>query len=62
MRILLDECVNPKLALAFPVDEVRTVADYFSKSASGVWRGVASLVEAAPPTPQAKPWAAAAMA
>ncbi len=26
MRILLDECVNPRLRLAFPGDEVRTVA------------------------------------
>jgi hypothetical protein len=28
MRILLDECVNSKLALAFPGDEVKTVTDY----------------------------------
>lgn len=27
MRILLDECVNPRLRLAFPGDEVRTVAE-----------------------------------
>ncbi len=25
MRILLDECVNPRLRLAFPGDEVKTV-------------------------------------
>jgi hypothetical protein len=27
MRILLDECVNPRLRLAFPGDEVRTVVE-----------------------------------
>ena len=27
MRILLDECVNPRLRLAFPGDEVRTVGE-----------------------------------
>ena len=27
MRILLDECVNPRLRLAFPGDAVRTVAE-----------------------------------
>src|SRR5438132_8315423 len=27
MRIRLDECVNPRLRLAFPGDEVRTVAE-----------------------------------
>ncbi len=27
MRILLDECVNPRLRLAFPGDEVRTVPE-----------------------------------
>jgi hypothetical protein len=27
MRILLDECVNPRLRLAFPGDEVKTVAE-----------------------------------
>ena len=27
MRILLDECVNPRLRLAFPDDEVKTVAE-----------------------------------
>lgn len=27
MRILLDECVNPRLRLAFPGDQVKTVAD-----------------------------------
>ena len=27
MRILLDECVNPRIRLAFPGDEVRTVAE-----------------------------------
>jgi len=27
MRILLDECVNPRLSLAFPGDEVKTVAE-----------------------------------
>ena len=27
MRILLDECVNPRLRLAFPGDEVSTVAE-----------------------------------
>ena len=27
MRILLDECINPRLRLAFPGDSVRTVAE-----------------------------------
>jgi predicted nuclease of predicted toxin-antitoxin system len=27
MRILLDECVNPRLRLAFPGDAVKTVAE-----------------------------------
>jgi predicted nuclease of predicted toxin-antitoxin system len=27
MRILLDECVNPRLRLAFPGDTVKTVAE-----------------------------------
>jgi predicted nuclease of predicted toxin-antitoxin system len=27
MRILLDECVNPRLRLAFPGDSVKTVAE-----------------------------------
>ena len=27
MRILLDECVNPRLRLAFPGDDVKTVAE-----------------------------------
>ena len=27
MRILFDECVNPRLRLAFPGDEVKTVAE-----------------------------------
>src|ERR1039457_3757367 len=27
MRILLDECVNPRLRLAFPGDEVKSVAE-----------------------------------
>jgi hypothetical protein len=27
MRILLDECVNPRLRLAFPGDEVKTVPE-----------------------------------
>ncbi len=27
MRILLDECVNPRLRLAFPGDEVKTVVE-----------------------------------
>jgi len=27
MRILLDECVNPRLRLAFPGDEVKTVEE-----------------------------------
>jgi predicted nuclease of predicted toxin-antitoxin system len=27
MRILLDECVNPRLRLAFPGVEVKTVAE-----------------------------------
>jgi hypothetical protein len=27
MRILLDECVNPRLRLAFPGDEAKTVAE-----------------------------------
>lgn len=34
MRILLDECVNPKLRLAFPGDEVRTVAEMGWRSLS----------------------------
>ena len=27
MRLLLDECVNPRLRLAFPGDTVKTVAE-----------------------------------
>jgi len=27
MRVLLDECVNPRLRLAFPEEEVKTVAE-----------------------------------
>ncbi|HEY7337277.1 MAG TPA: hypothetical protein VH639_20470 [Bryobacteraceae bacterium] len=27
MRILLDECVNPRLRLAFPGDEVKTISE-----------------------------------
>ena len=27
MRILLDECVNPRIRLAFPADEVKTVSE-----------------------------------
>ena len=27
MRILLDECVNPRLGIAFPGEEVKTVAE-----------------------------------
>jgi hypothetical protein len=27
MRALLDECVNPRLRLAFPGDEVKTVGE-----------------------------------
>jgi len=33
MRILLDECVNPRLRLAFPGDEVKSVAEMG-------WRGL----------------------
>ena len=33
MRILLDECVNPRLRLAFPGDEVRSVPEMG-------WRGL----------------------
>lgn len=44
MRILLDECVNPKLRLAFPGDEVKTVAEM-------EWRSLTNgrLMEAAAP-------------
>ncbi|MGB7760492.1 MAG: hypothetical protein WBL61_11720 [Bryobacteraceae bacterium] len=44
MRILLDECVNPRLRLAFPGDEVQSVAEMG-------WRGLkngALIKEAAP--------------
>jgi hypothetical protein len=44
MRILLDECVNPRLRLAFPGDEVRSVAEMG-------WRSLTNgrLMEAAAP-------------
>jgi len=44
MRILLDECVNPRLRLAFPGDEVRSVAEMG-------WRSLTNgrLMEAAVP-------------
>ena len=44
MRILLDECVNPRLRLAFPGDAVRTVAEMG-------WRSLTNgrLMEAAVP-------------
>lgn len=34
MRILLDECVNPRLRLAFPGEEVKTVAEMGWRSLS----------------------------
>jgi predicted nuclease of predicted toxin-antitoxin system len=34
MRILLDECVNPRLRLAFPGDEVNTVSEMGWRSLS----------------------------
>lgn len=34
MRILLDECVNPRLRLAFPGHEVKTVAEMGWRSLS----------------------------
>jgi predicted nuclease of predicted toxin-antitoxin system len=34
MRILLDECVNPRVRVAFPNHEVRTVLDMGWRGAS----------------------------
>ena len=37
MRILLDECVNPRLRLAFPGEEVKTVAEMGWRSLANGW-------------------------
>jgi predicted nuclease of predicted toxin-antitoxin system len=44
MRILLDECVNPRLRLAFPGDAVKTVAEMGWRSLTNGWL----MKEAAP--------------
>ncbi len=36
MRILLDECVNPRLRLPFPCDEVKTVPEMAWRSLTNV--------------------------